>query len=50
MNDSIKSNCCTQTNGDDEDNAPPAPEDKNLLKVKVKLSTNQSSAKKTQEM
>lgn len=26
--------CCTQANGDSEDNAPPDPEDKNRLKVK----------------
>lgn len=29
-----KKHCCTQTNGDDEDNAPPASEDNNRLKVK----------------
>lgn len=27
--------CCTQTNGNGEDNAPPAPEDKNRLKVTI---------------
>lgn len=36
-----KKHCCTQTNGDDEDNAPPAPEDKNRLKVKINQSINQ---------
>ncbi|KAM3608596.1 uncharacterized protein V6R79_001431 [Siganus canaliculatus] len=33
-----------KTNGDDEDNAPPAPEDKNLLKLKPSLQRGGSSA------
>ncbi|XP_039988339.1 sodium/potassium/calcium exchanger 1 isoform X2 [Xiphias gladius] len=33
-----------KTNGDDEDNAPPAPEDKNLLKLKPSLKRGGSSA------
>ncbi|KAM9854603.1 sodium/potassium/calcium exchanger 1-like [Aulostomus maculatus] len=33
-----------KTNGDDEDNAPPGPEDKNLLKVKPSLQRGGSSA------
>lgn len=39
----LKKHCCTQTSEDSEEKDPPAPEDKNLLKVKkkkIKQATN----------
>lgn len=40
----LKKHCCTQTSEDSEEKDPPAPEDKNLLKVKKKKSNKQPTS------